>query len=654
MQDNRLATILEGEKSALTKEWADALRGAGPGYASRPVDELPPAVTEMVEGVIQAAKTGNYSRLFEHISASASKRARMGFSLGEMQRVIMIGTSLVMGIIKKHTSGLTHGECLDIVNKVLEIMNWATITLGDQYSHAMEKEFSATVLVAMTAAQSEMDEREVVRRSLQECCRLLGYERGAIVMKYHGKLDTQYPSSIPGGHDILREIGAKIVITGEMIELSGEDAMAGRLGSKRADGLRSVIGIPMLLHGKVTAALVLGTPTVRKATEHELLLARAIGNQMVLARQSVADLKEARTRIEKVKGEQQELMTVMNELGAAVYVTDMTTYEVLAVNRPMEELFGKGLVGKKCYSSVQMGQSGPCPWCTNRYLVKEGVPTGPYSWKFRNTVTGKIFQCIDRAVRWPDGRLARMEVAFDISELEETHRKLEDAKNMQELLNDLLVHDVRGYATTAQAYLELIADERSEEKRVSSIATAMSQIQKIDKLVDDVAKMAKAQASGGDSVRPADIVALLDEAVGDANPDGRVKVLRGYGHVKAQALMGEFGKDIFLNLLTNAVKYGEGKPISVDIAESELRGRPAWAISVTDMGKGIPPEKRKIIFSRFTRLDSLSKLKGMGLGLVVANALTESYGGELRIDSRVPQDYTQGTRFSVILPKAEP
>lgn len=654
MQDNRLAAILEGEKSALVKEWANALQGAGPGYASRSAEELTPAVAEMVEGIILAAKTGNYSRLFDHVSASASKRARMGFSLGEMQRVIMIGTALVMGIIKKHSPKLTQGECLDIVNKVLEIMNWATITLGDQYSHAMEKEFSATVLVAMTAAQSEIDEREVVRRSLQECCRLLGYERGAVVMKYHGKLDTQYPSSFPGGHDLLREIGAKIAITGDMIELSGEEEMSGLLGSKRAEGLRSVVGIPLLLQGKVIAALVLGTPTVRKATEHELLLARAMGNQMVLARQSVADLKEARTRIEKVRGEQQELMTVMNELGAAVYVTDMTTYEILAVNRPMEELFGKGLVGKKCYSAIQKDQSGPCPWCTNRYLVKEGIPTGPYSWKFRNTVTGKIFQCMDRAVRWPDGRLARMEVAFDISELEETHRKLEDAKNMQELLNDLLVHDVRGYASTAQAYLELIADERSEEKRAASMATAADQIRKIDKLVDDVAKMARAQASGGNSVRPVDIVDLLDEAVSDANPEGKVKVLKGYGHVKAHAVMGEFGKDIFLNLLTNAVKYGEGKPISVDIAESELRGRPAWAVSVTDMGKGIPPEKRKIIFSRFTRLDSLSKLKGMGLGLVVASALTESYGGELRIESRVAHDYTQGTKFSVVLPKAEP
>ncbi|MCU0860079.1 MAG: GAF domain-containing sensor histidine kinase, partial [Thermoplasmata archaeon] len=504
------------------------------------------------------------------------------------------------------------------------------------------------------AAQSEIDEREVVRRSLLECCRLLGYERGAVVMKYHGKLDTQYPASFPGGQDILREIGAKITVTGEMIEFSGEEEMAGLLGSKRAEGLRSVVGIPLHLHGKVIAALVLGTPTLRKATEHELLLARAIGNQMVLARQSVADLKEARSRIEKVRGEQQELMTVMNELGAAVYVTDMTTYEILAVNKPMEEQFGKALVGKKCYLTIQKEQSGPCPWCTNRYLVKEGVPTGPYSWKFRNTMTGRVYQCMDRAVRWPDGRLARMEVAFDISELEETHRKLEDAKNMQELLNDLLVHDVRGYATTAQAYLELIADERTEEKRAASIATATDQIRKIDKLVDDVAKMARAQASGANSVRSVDIVGLLDEAVGDANPDGRVKVLRGYGHVKAHAVMGEFGKDIFLNLLTNAVKYGEGKPISVDISEAELRGKPAWAVSVTDMGKGIPPEKRKIIFSRFTRLDSLSKLKGMGLGLVVANALTESYGGELRIESRVSHDYTQGTKFSVVLPKAQP
>jgi signal transduction histidine kinase len=654
MHLDKLAGILESEKSALVASWTDAIHGAGPGYASRPVEELSSAVTEMVEGIIQAARTGDYSRLFDHIAKAASARARMGFKLGEMQRVIMIGSALVVEAINRHSTSWSHAECLGTVNQVLEIMNWASITLGDQYSDAKEKEFSAAVLVAMTAAQSEMDEREVVRHSLQECCRLLGYERGAIVMKYHGRLDAQYPAAARKGHDVLRDVGAKIVLTGEKVELAGEEELSRLLGSRRSEGIRSVVGIPLLAHGQVTGALVLGTPTVRRATEHELLLAKAMGNQMVLARQSVADMKEARSRVEKVRGEQQELMTIMNELGAVVYVSDLNTYEILAVNRPTEEAFGKSLLGKKCYSVIQRGQTGPCPWCTNRFLVKDGVPTGPYSWKFRNTLNDRVYQCIDRALVWPDGRLARMEVAFDISELEETHLKLEEAKNMLELLNDLLVHDVRGYAGTAQSYLELLADSGARPAPEGSIPAAMDQIRKIDRLVENVAKMAKAQSSESGSCFPVEVCGLLDETIADADPDRKVKVLKGYGSEKRYVAAGEFGGDIFLNLLTNAVKYGDGKPVSVDVTESELRGKPAWAISVTDMGKGIPPEKRKLIFSRFARLDSLSKLKGVGLGLVLAKSLTESYGGELSVESRVPEDYTQGTRFSVVLPRAEP
>lgn len=649
---NRLSMVLEADRAEIIDAWTAAIHGAGPGYASRPREELLKSVTEMVEGIILATRSGDYSRLFDYITMVSATRARMGFKLGEMQRVIMIGSTILVDAVKEHSQKWPHDECIDTVKQLIEAMNWASITLGDLYSDAKEKEFSAAVLVAMTAAQSEMDEREVVKHSLQECCRLLGYEHGAVVMKYHGRLDAEYPTSQRGGHDLLKAVGAKVILAGEDFELTGEEAVSKQTGSRMANGIRSVAGIPLKAHGQVVGALVLGTPTVRKATEHELLLAKAMGNQMVLARQSTADLKEARSRIEKVRGEQQELMTVMNELGASVYVADINTYEILAVNKAMEDVSGKGLVGKKCHSSLHSDQTGPCPWCTNRFLVKEGVPTGPYSWKFRNTRNGRVYQCMDKAVRWPDGRLARMEVAFDISELEETHRRLEDAKKMLELLNDLLVHDVRGYAVTAEAYMELMGDAKSGRERDDALRTARDQVRKIDRLVDGVAKMAKAQSSEEMALEPVDVCVLLDEAIDDANPGASVTVHKGYSGGGKYITAGEFAMDIFLNLLTNAVKYGGGKPISVDVTESELRGRPAWTISVTDTGTGIPPEKRALMFSRFTRLDSVSKLKGIGLGLVLAKSLTESYGGELMVESRVADDHTQGTRFSVVLPKA--
>ncbi|MGB5830989.1 MAG: EAL domain-containing protein, partial [Thiohalocapsa sp.] len=78
--------------------------------------------------------------------------------------------------------------------------------------------------------------------------------------------------------------------------------------------------------------------------------------------------------------------------------------------------------------AIQNCGDGPCGFCTNDRLVDaNGQPTDPYVWDARNTVLGRWFHCIDRAIRWVDGRIVRMEIAIDITERkraeEETGRR---------------------------------------------------------------------------------------------------------------------------------------------------------------------------------------------------------------------------------------
>jgi signal transduction histidine kinase len=100
-------------------------------------------------------------------------------------------------------------------------------------------------------------------------------------------------------------------------------------------------------------------------------------------------------------------------------------------------------------------------------------------------------------------------------------------------------------------------------------------------------------------------------------------------------------RQILLNLLGNAVKYGHGRPVRVRVAR-----RDGGAIlEVADLGPGIPPADQARIFEDFVRLDDAAD-QGTGLGLPIARRLAQLLGGSLEVASVVGQ----GSTFRLTLP----
>ncbi|WP_158498748.1 MASE1 domain-containing protein [Magnetospira sp. QH-2] len=121
---------------------------------------------------------------------------------------------------------------------------------------------------------------------------------------------------------------------------------------------------------------------------------------------------------------------VMNSLDAVVYVADMETYELLFLNDSARRLFGD-VERQTCWKVLQQGQTGPCDFCTNKYLLNaDGTPAPTYVWEFQNTITGNWLDCRDRAIEWLDGRYVRMEVATDISQKKKTDQDLKESEEM--------------------------------------------------------------------------------------------------------------------------------------------------------------------------------------------------------------------------------
>lgn len=96
------------------------------------------------------------------------------------------------------------------------------------------------------------------------------------------------------------------------------------------------------------------------------------------------------------------------------------------------------------------------------------------------------------------------------------------------------------------------------------------------------------------------------------------------------------------NLLNNANKFTESGNICLGIWLDKSKSR--LQISVTDTGCGIPPEKREIVFHRFSKLDEFAQ--GNGLGLYLSRLIITRLSGNIFVDPA----YTQGARLVIRLP----
>lgn len=101
-------------------------------------------------------------------------------------------------------------------------------------------------------------------------------------------------------------------------------------------------------------------------------------------------------------------------------------------------------------------------------------------------------------------------------------------------------------------------------------------------------------------------------------------------------------EQVLVNLLSNAMKYGTGKPIEITVSSTG-----AWArIQVKDHGIGVPKVDQGRIFHRFERLAQIKHFGGFGLGLFIAQEIVEAHGGKILLESELGV----GSKFTVELP----
>jgi signal transduction histidine kinase/ActR/RegA family two-component response regulator len=388
--------------------------------------------------------------------------------------------------------------------------------------------------------------------------------------------------------------------------------------------------------------------------------------ELVEVRQRITELEAAvieRKQAEEALRESRErLLTVLDSIDADIYAADMETYEILFMNSHMRDSFGDGLVGKICWK-VFRGESEPCAHCTNNKLVDvDGKPAGVVIWEGQNPITGKWYINYDRAIKWVDGHLVRLQVATDITERKQLEAQLLQAQKMESIgqLAAGIAHDFNNLLTPIGGFADLLLGKAPEggkqQEYLRQIKMAAERAAALTSQLRLFARQAKGERR---SLQFNSVVGetrdLLERSI---SKEIAIELRLEPELWMVEADPSQIGQ-VLMNLCLNACDAMpdggtltlETRNVTLDeeYARMVLEAQPGRYVrlSVSDTGCGMGPEVQARLFEPFFTTKEVGE--GTGLGLAMVYGIVRGHDGFIQVYSQEGQ----GSTFYVYLPAVE-
>jgi K+-sensing histidine kinase KdpD len=444
----------------------------------------------------------------------------------------------------------------------------------------------------------------------------------------------------------------------------------------REEGIKSLLGVPLVFANEVIGVLHVGTLEPRKFTPDDVELLELVANRMSIAVEHArlfAAERDARERLERVQTVTDvalsaltldelmpELLTRIRDLleadTAAILMLDEATQELVAraavgieeeVEQGVRIPIGGGFAGRIAASRQPIRLDDVDHADVLNPLLREkgiksmlGVPLivedAVLGVLHVGTLEPRIFSRYDEELLVVVA--SRVALAVERARVHEEIVRLDQLK-----MNFVAVasHELRTPATSVYGITETLRQrghELSPETRKELEETLWEQGRRLRRLIEQLLDLSRLDAEAI-AIEPEalELRALVKEvAAGLEALDGvEIEIPEGL-LVDADRLALE---RIFTNLVGNAIRYG-GMPVVVRAHPLDTYLR----VSVEDEGKGVPTEFVPRLFERFERG---SVGQGSGLGLSIAQAYARAHGGDLIYDT----GENGGARFDLILPR---
>ncbi|WP_224332392.1 MEDS domain-containing protein [Haloprofundus halobius] len=258
-------------------------------------------------------------------------------------------------------------------------------------------------------------------------------------------------------------------------------------------------------------------------------------------------------------------------------------------------------------------------------------------------------------LRRPDGTSAHVALTRDITEqvareaeLERTIYQLQQSNNRLQQFAYAASHDLQEPLRMISSYLQLLEnryrDELDEDAK-DYIDFAVDGADRMRLMVDDLLAFSRIEQADGE-FEPVEGDAVIERVTADL----RMQIEESGAEIVTHSLPTVVGDrkqldQLFNNLISNAIKYNDSDPPSVEITAEERTDH--WQFSVTDNGIGIDPDSTERIFEVFKRLHRDDESPGTGIGLSLCQEIVENHAGKIWVDSTPGE----GSTFSFTLSK---
>jgi PAS domain S-box-containing protein len=385
--------------------------------------------------------------------------------------------------------------------------------------------------------------------------------------------------------------------------------------------------------------------------------------------------------LQKAITSQQIYAAIANSLHEVVYYTDLSFYMVDWPKRTIYPVYASG-----DYKDEVMASAGSIDLGVVGIVARSGkaefmddVDADPRSYSIPGTPNehnsmlaiplsgsegvigvlelyrpqGKVFTVSDLDA----GKLFAQQASIALSNAQ-TMLKLQEAKKEIELLNDLMFHDINNFNFATLNYIQMIASNKdvpAEHKMY--LEKSLHLIRQTAELIENVKKLTKIGVMNTQDFVPIDLTQVLKKIVSgleNSFPGRSISVNMNLPE-SCNVLANNLVEELFVNLLSNSVKYDPNQEIEIDISceKAVEDGKNVWKVTISDRGNGIPDDKKSVLFQKYVRLKPDPKISGTGLGLSICRALTDKFGGRIWVEDRVPGKSELGARFCVMLPAAK-
>jgi hypothetical protein len=251
-----------------------------------------------------------------------------------------------------------------------------------------------------------------------------------------------------------------------------------------------------------------------------------------------------------------------------------------------------------------------------------------------------------------DGERVLFAAARDITERKQAEHQLRrvaaelaEANRLKDIFTDVLRHDILNPVNAIVVSIELLIRRESDPRKTETLERVRRSALDLAEMTENAAKLAKITAGQELECFDADPIQVLRSVLRDFEPELTERDIALTDH-STGGFVASFNptmKDVFANLISNAIKYSpRGTRLDVGV---EDRGE-SWVLFVKDQGEGVPDQYKQGIFNRFERHEKAG-VKGSGLGLTIAKEIVNLHGGAIWLQDNP----SGGSIFFVSLPK---